>query len=286
MKPRWTLLATLLVLLVAAPHPRAAERGPSVKDVMRRVGAYVDAYGDKASVVVATEEYTQELRSGSTNGRETRRLLADFAIVKVESLGAWWGFRDVLEVDAMHVRDRDDRLVRLLTESAGRYDEARRLSDESARFNIGGIHRNFNVPTTALFFFRSENQNRFKFSAKGVSRDGIWEIVFRETSKPTLIRTPTGQSVISKGSIWVNPADGTIVRTLLEVDGFVSREGRRTTGTGRVDVQYRRVPELDMWLPEWMDEEFHATRADETEMITGRAWYSKYRRFQTSIRIK
>ena len=252
----------------------------------RRVGAYVDAYGEKASIVVASEEYTQELRGSGTNGRETRRLLADFAIVKVQSLGAWWGFRDVLEVDAMQVRDRDDRLVRLLTESAGRYDEARRLSDESARFNIGGIHRNFNVPTTALFFFRSENHDRFKFSAKGVSRDGIWEIVFRETSKPTLIRTPTGESVISKGSIWVNPADGTIVRTLLEVDGFVNQEGRRTTGTGRVDVQYRRVPELDMWLPEWMDEAFHATRAGETETITGRAWYSKYRQFQTSIRIK
>ena len=281
---RPVLLAALLVLIVAAPRPRADARAPSVKDVMRRVGAYVDAYGEKASIVVATEEYTQELRA--TNGRETRRLLADFAIVKVESLGAWWGFRDVLEVDAMQVRDRDDRLVRLLTESAGRYDEARRLSDESARFNIGGIQRNFNVPTTALFFFRSENHDRFKFTAKGVLRDGIWEIAFRETSRPTLIRTPSGESVISKGSIWVNPADGTVVRTLLEVDGFVSREGRRTTGTGRVDVQYRRVPELDMWLPEWMNEEFNATRAGETETITGRAWYSRYRQFQTSIRIK
>ena len=35
-------------------------------------------------------------------------------------------------------------------------DEARRLSDESARFNIGPIVRNFNVPTAALFFFRPE----------------------------------------------------------------------------------------------------------------------------------
>ena len=284
--PRSVFLAALLVLIVVAPPPRADAGAPSVKDVMRRVGAYVDANGEKASIVVATEEYTQELRGSGTNGLETRRLLADFAIVKVQSLGAWWGFRDVLEVDAMQVRDRDDRLVRLLTESAGRYDEARRLSDESARFNIGGIQRNFNVPTTALFFFRSEHHDRFKFSAKGVSRDGIWEIVFRETSKPTLIRTPTGDSVISKGSIWVNPANGTIVRTLLEVDGFVNQEGRRTTGTGRVDVQYRRVPELDKWLPEWMDEAFHATRDGETETITGRAWHTKYRQFQTSIRIK
>ena len=278
----------IALLLTAAAGPRASDdqRTPSIKDVMRRVGAYVDGYGAKASVVVATEEYTQELRGSSGNGPDRRRLLADFAIVKVDSLNAWWGFRDVLEVDAMQVRDRDDRLVRLLTETAGRYDEARRLSDESARFNIGGIHRNFNVPTTALFFFRSENHDRFKFSAKGVSPDGIWEITFRETSRPTLIRTPTGDSVISKGSIWVNAADGTVVRTLLEVDGFVNQSGRRSTGTGRVDVQYRRVPELDMWLPEWMNEEFNATRGGETEAITGRAWYSKYRQFTTSIRIK
>ena len=50
--------------------------------------------------------------------------------------------------------DRENRLVRALLGDPGRFVEARRLSDESARYNIGTIERNFNVPTAALFFFR------------------------------------------------------------------------------------------------------------------------------------
>ncbi len=34
--------------------PRLAAAEPSLKDVVRRMGAYVQAYGEKASIVVAT----------------------------------------------------------------------------------------------------------------------------------------------------------------------------------------------------------------------------------------
>jgi hypothetical protein len=278
------LLAALLFTVAAGPRPHADDRIPSVKDVMRRVGAYVAAYGEKASIVVATETYTQDVRTPA--GRTTRRLVADFAIVKVETLEGWQGFRDVLEVDGARVSDRQGRLVRLLIDSDGRYDEARRLSDESARFNIGAIHRNFNVPTAALFFFGAGNHDRFKFSAKGVDGAGIWEIAFRETSRPTLIRTPKGESLPCEGSVWVNPADGTVVRTLLKVAGFATRETRGATGTGRVDVTYGRVADLGMWLPESMAEEFEATRAGESEIISGHARYTNYRQFTTMGRIK
>jgi hypothetical protein len=278
------LLAALLLTVGATARPHADERIPSVKDVMRRVGAYVAAYGEKASIVVATETYTQEVRT--PEGRATRRLVADFAIVKVETPRGWQGFRDVLEVDGLPVSDRDGRLVRMLIESGGRSDEARRLSDESARFNIGAIHRNFNVPTAALFFFLAENHDRFKFAAKGVDRDGTWEIAFRETSRPTLIRTPKGESLHCEGSLWVNPGDGTVVRTLLKIDGFATRETRGATGSGRIDVTYRHVADVGMWLPETMAEEFEATRAGASEIVSGQARYTNYRQFTTMVRIK
>lgn len=284
---RAVLTAVLFTILTTAARPHASQPVPSVKEVMRRVAAYVDAYGQRASIVVATEQYTQRSRS-MTIGYEptTRRILADFAIVRVDTLRGWQGFRDVVEVDGVNVADRDDRLVRLLMESGGRYDEARRLSDESARFNIGPIQRNFNVPTTALFFFTTDNLDRFKFSAKKVDPSGLWEIAFRETSRPTLIRTPGGQSVPSQGLLWVNPSDGTVVRTQLEVEGFVQRGSRRSRGTGRVDVTYQRVAELDMWLPSSMDEDFEAFRGDIHDSISGRALYSNYRQFTTMGRIK
>jgi hypothetical protein len=276
-----------LVVLGVLGAVTAAQPTPSVKDVMRRVAAYVDAYGQRASIVVATEQYTQEARS-TTIGSEptTRRIVADFAIVRVDTLRGWQGFRDVVEVDGQRLADRDDRLLRLLMESGGRYDEARRLSDESARFNIGRVQRNFNVPTTALFFFTGDNIDRFKFSAKGVDGAGLWQIAFRETFRPTVIRTPAGDPVPSQGLLWVNPSDGTIVRTQFEVEGFVVTGPRRSHGTGRVDVTYRRVPELDMWLPASMDEDFEVVRGNTRDSISGRALYSNYRQFTTSGRIK
>jgi hypothetical protein len=284
---RVVVSVALLLTLVITPRVRTAQRTGSVKGLMRQVAAYVDAYGEHASIVVATEQYTQNARSRTprTDGQAVRRLTAEFALVKLGSLGQWLGFRDVVEVDGRAVSDRQDRLVRILTESAGGYDDARRLSDESARFNIGGIVRSFNVPTATLFFFRAEHLDRFHFSAAGDSADGIREIAFRETSRPTLIRTPEGRSVPSQGSVWVNPADGTIVRTQLNVTDFVP-PGTGRKGHGRVEVSYRPVPAFGMWLPAAMDEDFEVRGDGESETISGRALYSNYRQFQTFGRIK
>jgi hypothetical protein len=271
------------VLTVLEVHG-AAQRTPSVKEVMRRVAAYVDAYGERASIVVATERYTQEARTAESSEPKRRRILADFAIVKVDALRGWQGFRDVVEVDGERVADRDDRLVRLLMQAGGRFDEARRLSDESARFNIGAVFRNFNVPTTTLFFFTPDNLDRFKFTAKGVDGGGTWEIAFRESSRPTLIRTPDGRSVPSQGRLWVDPAYGTVLRTLLEVEGFADESPKRATG--QVDVSYRYVSSMGMWLPMTMDEAFESSREGVRDRISGQASYVNYRQFTTSGRIK
>lgn len=278
---RRALFAIVVVVQMGAAG--SAQRTLSVKDVMRRVAAYVDAYGERASIVVATERYTQEALTGGTIAPERRQILADFAIIRVDALRGWQGFRDVLEVDGKRLPDREDRLVRLLMDAGGSLTEARRLSDESARFNVGAIRRNFNVPTTALFFFTSDSLDRFRFAAKEVDRDGVWEIEYRETSRPTLIRTPAGVSVPSQGRLWVNPSDGTVLRTRLEVEGF-SDGGRR--GTGRVEVIYQHVAMLNMWLPASMVENLESSRGRFRDRISGRAVYTNYRQFTTSGRVK
>jgi hypothetical protein len=260
---------------------------PSLKDVLRRMAAYVQSYGEKASIVVATERYSQEARTGDQAAPERRHTVADFAIVKAEGFGGWVGFRDVVEADGARIPDRQGRLLRVLSASAGSMDEARRLSDESARFNIGPIVRNFNVPTAALFFFTSDNLDRFKFTRKRAGADGIWEIAFRETDRPTLIRTPEGQSVPSEGSVWVNAADGTVVRTSLRMNKFATGSGaKREFTSAQVDVTYSRVAPLDMWLPETMRESYEAARGTFVDRISAEARYSDYRHFQTSVRIK
>lgn len=284
-----SIVAAALLIVLAAARPHADQRAPSVDDVMRKVGAYAEAYGDKASIVVCTERYTQETSGTTGDAQQKRVTVAEFAIVRVDgAVGRWLGFRDVIEVDGRSVGDRDDRLVRLLTSGDGGYDEARKISNESARFNIGRIERNFNVPTTVLFYFTADNHERFKFTAKEVQPDGSWEIAFRETQQPTLIRTPDGRSVPSNGSIWVNPADGTVRRTLLQVSGIGLGLGSSSgvRGAGSIDVTYRRIEALDMWLPESMVERFEMRGTATWNTVSGRATYTNYRQFQTLVRIK
>jgi hypothetical protein len=270
---------------VALARP-AVHDSLSTSDVMRRVGAYVDGYGDKASIVVATEHYSQEAAGAAESKRRQRDIVADLGLVKVETEKIWLGFRDVLEVDGRRVTDRDDRLAGVLT-AAGRFDEARRLNDESARYNIGPIERNFNVPTTALFFFKSANQARFKFAARSIAADGTWEIAFREKDRPTMVRTPDGRSIPSEGTIWVDPTSGRIVHTVLRLDLIGFGRGRSQNVHGSVDVVFRRVDALDMWLPATMVESFQSRGSPaEWDRIDGHATYDNYRTFQTSARIK
>jgi hypothetical protein len=276
-----SVLLAVAVVAAAIPFSAASDK-PSLKDVVRRVTQYVDEYGAKASIVVATERYAQASTGSGGGGDQKRVLVADFAIVKAEANHTWIGFRDVIEVDGKPLPDRENRLIDVLMSSSGSFDEARRISDESARFNIGGLLRNFNVPTTVLFFFARENVDRFKFSRKDPRQDAAWEIQFREVYRPTLIRAPDGVSVPAEGTIWVNPTDGTILRTHLRV--APPRE-RSAAGLAEIDVTFQRVDSLAMWLPASMDETYLDLRGQTTH-TTGHAEYSNYRRFETSARIK
>jgi hypothetical protein len=213
-------------------------------------------------------------------------LVSDFAIVKVEGIRGWMGFRDVVEVDGRKVEDRAARLVESLMSPAASYDEARRISDESARFNIGSVLRNFNVPTTALFFFKTDRLDRFKFSRKRGGTGRAWEIEFRETARPTMIVTPEGRGVPTAGSIWVDPDDGTVLRTRIRMSDFSPPGAGSARGSAEVDVTYGRVAALNMWLPATMAESYDGTRFASWDRITGHAEYSDYRQFQTLVRIK
>jgi hypothetical protein len=280
------VLGVFAVLGASAQAPLAAGQSSlSLQDVMQRVERYVASYGEKASIVVATERYVQRTSGSAVGSAATRTLVSDFAIVNAGANRGWLGFRDVLEVDNRKIADRQERLAHVLMAAQGRYDEATRLSNESARFNIGKVERNFNVPTAALFFFVPENHDRFKFAAKRVDEDGMWEITFREVGQPPLIRTPDGTAIASSGSIWVMPG-GTMVRTRLDTELRQTRYGMSERGKGRIDVTYRRIDMLDMWLPASMEESFEAEREGEWQKVAGRADYNDYRAFTTSGRIK
>jgi hypothetical protein len=278
-----------------APLPENA----SADDVVRRMAGYVDAYGGQASLLVAVEDYTQSVTTvvpvmRASRGRITgvagvnnvpgdkRRLVSEFALVpNAAAVGGWLGFRDVMQVDGKPVADRHDRLEALFRADVPDVEEAKRIGNESARYNIGPVSRNFNVPTTTLFFFHPGNLSRFTFRRKGSERiDGVETIAieFRETRLPTLVMNSAGKDVPASGTLWVNPADGAVVRSRLELDGFHGAGSH-----AEIDVTYRKDAGVGMWVPARMAEKYSGGMAG---TATTTATYKDFKRFQTSAKIK
>ena len=290
-----------VVLGVAAPAPAvasppAAPTAPTdagIGAVMARVGQYVAGYGEQASLLVGVEVYNQRFSPPILGQPSGRRLTSEFALVKTNA-GVWVGFRDVVEQDGKPVADRRDRLQTLFRSGTPDVTAARRIADESARFNIGPVTRNFNVPTAALFFFAPDNLPRFAFNKRGetmIDNVRVWQVEFKERASPSLIRRSDGHDVPSHGTLWLNPVDGTVVRTHLFVNGFID-----FISVADVDVRYARDDRLGLWLPATMTETYKGAVRDPRNSLgstprivgdaTAVATYSQFKRFETSGTVK
>jgi hypothetical protein len=277
------LLATVLVvssLCVAAAAPVRPTSAPSLRDVLDRAGQYVVRYGESLTTVVADEDYTQRLVSPSSNVVRERALHSEIAFVKLADSTEWQGFRDVLSVDGAPVQGAGGRLERVLRDAPlAVLPQVRLLAAESARYNLGSLHRDFNVPTTALQFVHPEHQHRFRFSKRreetapvSDSRENVWVIEFHERSHGTLIRTTSGKDVPVHGQLWVAPGDGRIVRSVFAAEAFKTE----------VAVTWGHDWHLALWVPVEMRERYEDPDGVE---ITGTARYSNYRRFDVTVRI-
>jgi hypothetical protein len=282
--------AILIAVAVAIGPVAVMAQEPSVNDLMAKVGTYAAGYGEKSSVFVAQETYTQQVTvEGAADIVRPIKLVAEFAIVKLQG-GGWTGFRDVVEYNGQPVHDRKDRLMSLLTSDAATISEATRIANESARFNAGPISRNINTPTAALFFFMPQNLERFTFTKKGNKTiDGVKtiEIAYKETKMPTLITTRSGKNVPLDGSLWVTE-DGMVIRTRMHMEKFAdmqaapdqqaprmgtptnaaSNNGGRVAMSGNVtamdtrpidssadiEVTYKKPDGIDLLLPSQMTE--------------------------------
>ena len=78
--PIIAIVALLLLFRAASP---VAQAPPSLDDVLARVGNYVASYGEKTSLVVSVEKYTQSVAlEGVENMPKPRQLVAEFAARK------------------------------------------------------------------------------------------------------------------------------------------------------------------------------------------------------------
>jgi hypothetical protein len=289
----------------ASPSPAAPAastpvhpRDPALDEMMMLVGRYVTDYAQETSLIVGVEHYDQRLLNAAQAQVQRRVTVAEFALVRTSDAIGWSGFRDVTEVDGKRIANHGARLQALFHGGSADLAEARRIADESAKYNIGATTRNFNEPTSVLFFFTPQTQARFALTRRGDQTiDGrtVWEIDFNETARPTLIRTSNGHDVPAQGTIWVNPSDGAVVRTRLLLTGFAGI-GSKTD----VDVSYVLDSHLQIWLPAAMHERddleltsqansggmFGGFSARQRTSVVGTATYTDFKRFQTSGAVK
>ena len=132
----------------------------SFGELLDRASRYVESFQRNFGSVVAEERYEQTLRrviGGNTTsvqrgggGPMETVLVSDFLLVQVPGEG-WLPFRDVFERDGKQVRDRQERLAALFLKGSSRsaFEQARAIMDEGARYNIGNVARNINMPTLA-----------------------------------------------------------------------------------------------------------------------------------------
>jgi hypothetical protein len=251
------LLAGLLLPAGVSERALHAQRAPAVSQrvLLERLGAYVDAFGREFEGVVAREQYTQVIRPwpgapppepavGVAGALARRDLVADLLLV-FDAEGPWHLHRDVQVVDGVPVGNRETRLAALFLEpSLTRRDRLRRMTIESARYNLGDVTRTLNIPTFPLIVAHRSNRDRFRFRTSAPSEEAgrvLRAVTFVERQRPTLVRSTDGRNVPLRGRLWVEEATGALVHASLDPEPVGV--------TSRVQVWFDRVPGLALRVP-------------------------------------
>lgn len=269
------ILVTAAAIAIATPAgglPAAAQ--PALDDLIDRAGRYVVGYESAFWVLAMDEEYVQWLErptnpgsnlsrnnpgGGMVAGRqESRRVAkADYLLVQAGPGRGWLPFRDVLTMNGGEVNFSEDRLVRLFRSgNPDAFDLATELHEASRKHDIGNVTRTINIPMLGMMLLHPEVRERFTFKHEGDESMGgreVERIGYRETTRPTLIKTTRGRDLALTGRMWIESSTGVVVRTeMIAADPVVRAQ---------VTVTFRRDGELAMWVPEKMEEYYKASVA-------------------------
>jgi len=263
--------------IVAAPR---AQSEPSLDQLLARAADYVRGLEVQMAMVIGDEVYHQ--RAMGSRSSVDRTIHAEMLFWWLDEDHVWLSVRNVLKVDKTPVPDSRDRLERAFAAPAqmaageqvviSRSDRLRSLQEESARFDIGVVHRTTSNPTEVLQYLLAENQAQFAFTRAGehrVNGTRAWKIAFSEQRRPTVLRFGA-LDVPTSGAVWVRADDGVVVRT----ERTVSPPRFKAT----ISVDFQRDSKLELWVPKRMEEVYgNAVRCSSDD--------TNYRHFETSGRI-
>jgi len=268
---------------------------PTLSLLLGRAGWYVDEFIEKFSNVVAEERYLQDstiplptglsvggrgagpLASAMLLGTATHReMRSDFLFVSLQGSFDWLPFRDVFELDAIPIRDREERLTKLfLQPSADSTKQAERIREEAARYNLGNMKRTINNPVLAVAILQGDFQQRFRFTlGKPDPTVGptVWIIEYKETERPTLIQGKGGIDLFAEGRLWVEAETGRLMKTEMLLIQPLLR--------GLVTTVFKFDERFGIAVPTEMVEQYIT---DNGTQVTAKATYDRFRRFDVSV---
>ena len=296
MTPMWRPLAAVVLCLGAALTAGAVQQSEPVSlDVLLgRAVRYLDDFVRQFSNVVSEEQYVQNSTAvlssvgipGSRGGvvavppipqPRYRRLKSDFLLVALPE--GWLGFRDVFEVDGVPVRDREERLTKLFLRPTGdTIAQAKEISDEGARYNIGSVWRTTNNPVFALALVEADVQPRVRFTLgrqdKSVGAD-VWIVEYRETSGPTVVRGSQNQNLFAHGRLWIEATTGRFFKTEVLIEQPAVR--------AQITTSFEFNDQFGIAVPVEMNETYTLANGSR---ILGTATYGRFRRFDVTAEEK
>jgi hypothetical protein len=264
----WSALTPIVVAALLLSSPRPAAQQPTLTDVLARAGERATALAEGTRVLICEERYEQKYEKAralvgfeysgpvgarndvSYNGIDQREWAAEVALAatprSTEAGFPWMEFRDVLTVNGKPHGAASSRLGMLVRDTSGAaVAQALEISQSSATLLFGRLMRAVDIPRTATLFLHPANQPRFEFRKGGQKRiDGVqaMEIRFEEKRKPTIVRASGDLDSPSKGSLWVDPATGNVLMSLL-------KSADSSTVYDELTVTYRVVAEVGTTLP-------------------------------------
>ena len=271
----------LVFVFCLAPLVIAAQEPPRVEELRERATGYVEQFIARFSSVVAEERLVQETtslpgKSGTgINQRidaptpQRREILSDFLFIRRAATEDWYVYRDAFEVNGRAVRDRGDRLMKLLSEpSLSNAQLALKIAQESSRYSLSPGLRTVDDPILALVFLQPSYHPRFRFTLGSRDRAlgaDVWGVNYREQVRPTIVRGQGGDAP-STGRLWIDTLTGRVVKTELRV------------GSSQVLTTFAWDDSLGVAVPAEMRDSYSVGPTD----FRATATYSRFRRFGVS----
>jgi hypothetical protein len=280
-----TLRRSLLVVaLVSSSFTLlGAQKPPALPDLLKTAADSLVQYAQQLGTVAADEEFTQyETSSGKMS---TPKRINSVVVLIGQADGSIGSFRDLVAIDTVPVRPKDDRLVALFKkptpESAG---SAQAMTDDAVKAYYSPNLHVLDKPTLALDLLRAENQANFTYKIEGMKNMDGTQVAVLKFSEKGAGHVMTGASAI--GRYWIEPANGAIHQTEL---GFSIKGGNLTS-----TVKFVKDAQLGVFVPSELDEQVEVSAAGAgtnnmgaaagsgdlggRQSMEGRASYSKYRR--------